>query len=725
MAVWAFFADSSFRGGLLKSDITPKALLFAVIALFLANAVMLRRGTESLADNFRWVVHTLQVQSAIHLVQGDVAIFNRSVRASRMVPEHPPVDPSLAANLMRDASQVQRLTLDNRSQQRHSGELKTLLDAQVARPVRPPFQPGNAGFETEIDDNTRHIMLLLGAMNAEEADLLRQRQDQTLAAERQINIDVVAQTATQILVAVLVFAFYLRSKQRKEAFEQAGREAHATLMSVLECTSDSVVTVGRDWSLIYGNRQAVESLPDFKLGADYWACFPAVLGTPTERYLRTAMVDRRPAKFENSYLPYGCSYRVEIFPVEQGVNIFFYDITEERRMQTALEVDKMQRELRIEELDVMTAELAGVNELLTSVMDSSSDGIIKIDSTWRIHYGNRVAMASLADFRVDADFWECFPALVSTHAEERLLTAMRDRVETNYEIFYGPYSGWYAVRVFPTGDGVSLFFSNITEEKKLRVQLEHEQLMREKRIEALSHMAGGLAHEISNPLAIIHGRATELLDLAAGEVPVASDEVRVACEDIVKTSNRASSILRGLRGFGREASQDEMQLASIYDIAEESVELQHSRFERHGVELRVRLDPELPLLLCRATQIGQILTNLLNNGFDAIVQAESVARWVEMTAVSDGESMIIEVTDSGPGIEDHFKTHLMEAFFTTKEFGVGMGIGLSLSRAMAQDHGGTLTLCSDRENTCFQLILPIVGDSAAGYAEPALVGVSH
>ena len=237
-------------------------------------------------------------------------------------------------------------------------------------------------------------------------------------------------------------------------------------------------------------------------------------------------------------------------------------------------------------------------------------------------------------------------------------------------------------------------------------KLELEQLLREKRIEALSHMAGGLAHEINNPLAIIQGRAIELKHLAAGDEPLAV-RVRAACENIIQTSDRAIKILRGLKGFGREASKDPMEFASIYEITEQCVELQQARFHTRNIEVRLALEPDIPLLLCRETQIGQILTNVLNNAFDAIVQSDSVERWISLTAERAEDNIHIDITDSGPGIEDHFKAHLMEPFFTTKELGLGMGVGLSLSRAIAQDHGGTLALCKDTEHTCFRLVLPI------------------
>ena len=358
-------------------------------------------------------------------------------------------------------------------------------------------------------------------------------------------------------------------------------------------------------------------------------------------------------------------------------------------------------------------ELATAYAHVSSVLESTSNSVVTISREWKLLYGNRKALESLPDFEVGKNYWSCFPAVLGSPTETLLRKAMSERCEIEYEIYFAPYETWYRAQGFPTDEGLSIFFSDITEEKKMQEQLDVEQLLREKRIEGLSHMAGGLAHEISNPLAIIHGRATDLRDLAMAEAPVAAVEVRTACDSILKTAERASSILRGLRGFAREANQDPMALASIYDIADESLELQQSRFDRNGIEVRVALDPGIPPLLCRETQIGQILTNLLNNAFDAIVQSEvkGADRWVGLTAASRDGKITVEVTDSGPGIADHFKAHLMEPFFTTKELGLGMGVGLSLSRAIAQDHGGTLMLCSDRKNTCFQLVLPITQDA--------------
>ena len=369
-------------------------------------------------------------------------------------------------------------------------------------------------------------------------------------------------------------------------------------------------------------------------------------------------------------------------------------------------------EIVVEERQRAAKEVANAYAQLSEALEFTSDMVMNIGPDWSIVYGNRKAAQALPDFGVGKNYWTSFPDTIGTITEESLRTAMDQRIPTRYEIFYAPYQRWFRVHAFPTDQGISCFFSDVTEDHTLREQLELEQILREKRIEALSHMAGGLAHEISNPLAIIHAKASDLAATAAAEVSLPAAGVMEVCSSIVGTSERAMGILRGLRGFAREAGNDPMEWAAIDSIVEQCVEIQESRYERHDVELRVTVEPELPLLLCREVQIGQIVTNLLNNAFDAIDQGECTERWVELTVRGRGPELLLEVVDSGPGIAENFRAHLMEPFFTTKKASKGMGVGLSLSRAIANDHGGALELLSGTRNTCFRLTLPLVSDTS-------------
>jgi signal transduction histidine kinase len=352
-------------------------------------------------------------------------------------------------------------------------------------------------------------------------------------------------------------------------------------------------------------------------------------------------------------------------------------------------------------------ELAAVNQRLHSVMNSTSELILQISPAWKILYGNREAAATLPDFHLGANVWTCFSSLKSTTAEKHLRDAMEGRTEQTFDNYYEPYDTWYRTHAFPAAEGISIFSQNITAEKKLEESLARERSLREKHVELMSHMAGGLAHEISNPLAIIHARASDLDEVAASGTPPSATEVRAACDSIVRTSDRAMRILRGLRGLSREASNDPMEFSDIVVICEQALELQATRFKRHQVEIRLTVAPDIPLVFCRETQIGQVVSNLLNNGFDAIMQSTVTERWISIGVGQVGENVYIRIGDSGPKIDLKIRARMMEPFFTTKKAGLGTGVGLSLSHAIADGHRGSLTLLEGTANTCFEFLIPI------------------
>ncbi len=352
-------------------------------------------------------------------------------------------------------------------------------------------------------------------------------------------------------------------------------------------------------------------------------------------------------------------------------------------------------------------ELSAAYEQVNSVLDCTSDGVVKIDRDWNLVYGNRVATESLPDFHIGRSYWSCFPGVRGSLLESSLLKAMHDRTEATYEVYYAPYQRWYRGHLYPSGDGLSIFFADVTATKVMEEDLKRARFLKDKHVEALSHMAAGLAHEINNPLAIIHASAGDLMQAARQRESLPRDEVVKACERIVKTSDRAIRILRGLRGFGRDADNDPMQTTSAYEMVEQCLELQGLRFERHEIDLHIELQDGLPYVECREAQICQIVTNLLNNAFDAIVDGADEERWVSLEATRAGPWLHLDVTNSGPEIPEDVKAHLMEPFFTTKEPGQGMGIGLSLSKAIALEHKGSLTLETGTKHTCFRLTLPV------------------
>jgi signal transduction histidine kinase len=219
---------------------------------------------------------------------------------------------------------------------------------------------------------------------------------------------------------------------------------------------------------------------------------------------------------------------------------------------------------------------------------------------------------------------------------------------------------------------------------------------------ALGEMSASVAHEVNNPLTAILLRA-QRLDVLARTDTVDAAAVRKTAHDIDRTVERIRRIVDALRAFARQGDEDPLRPELLAPIIEDTVELCAHRFRLRGVALRIDPIPEGLLVDCRGTQVAQVLLNLLSNAYDAVEHQDE--RWVQITVtVQDGE-VRIAVLDSGPGVPQEIADRIMEPFYTTKEIGRGTGLGLSLSKGIAEAHGGRLELDSRAHPTRFVLTL--------------------
>jgi C4-dicarboxylate-specific signal transduction histidine kinase len=248
---------------------------------------------------------------------------------------------------------------------------------------------------------------------------------------------------------------------------------------------------------------------------------------------------------------------------------------------------------------------------------------------------------------------------------------------------------------------------DLTGRKRVEQQLEasRAQMVSSSRLSALGMMAGGIAHEINNPLAVIHASAANISRMAeSGSVPVPA--VLKNCNRISQTADRISRIVRSLRHVAREGSADEFRETPVREIVDETLELCAEQFRAHNIRLAVSAVEPSAVISCREVQICQVLLNLLQNAYDELVDREG-ERWVKLDVTYCAGWVVFLVSDSGPGISPEDRAHIMEPFFTTKPVGKGTGLGLSISRSIALEHGGTLELDQQSPYTCFRLKLPL------------------
>lgn len=263
----------------------------------------------------------------------------------------------------------------------------------------------------------------------------------------------------------------------------------------------------------------------------------------------------------------------------------------------------------------------------------------------------------------------------------------------------------------PEVDSIVEISEDVTHEREVQQQLQDLQasnIHREK-MATLGEMAGGIAHEINNPLAIIQAKAGQLKKLIArGEI--APDKLLENLTKIEFTTERIAKIIWGLRAFSRGGDADPFEKISLIKVCSDAIEFSSERFRSSETMLSLDVTEDVEVE-CRQVQIAQCVLNLLNNSFDAIQALPE--KWVQVRLEkSHRGTALIRVIDSGSGIRDpKLIGKIMQPFYTTKEVGKGTGLGLSISKGLIESHGGSLSLNQENSHTEFTIEIPLVQSS--------------
>jgi two-component system, LuxR family, sensor kinase FixL len=216
-------------------------------------------------------------------------------------------------------------------------------------------------------------------------------------------------------------------------------------------------------------------------------------------------------------------------------------------------------------------------------------------------------------------------------------------------------------------------------------------------------MGAALAHELNQPLAALSIYLHSLQKLSASLAGDTAPMLRELVDKALRETARTSDIVRRMRRF-TSRSEPERQLVDMNAIAEESIDVAVIGNSRRTVIER-RYEIKLPLILADPNQIRQVMVNLLRNAVEATGNCPSPR--ITVTTLSHGRTISVIVADNGAGIEEWNVSRLFSAFESRKPH--GMGLGLVISRMIAQAHGGDLVLepVSGDSGACFRLHLPL------------------
>ena len=250
---------------------------------------------------------------------------------------------------------------------------------------------------------------------------------------------------------------------------------------------------------------------------------------------------------------------------------------------------------------------------------------------------------------------------------------------------------------------VTIYELRREKERQLEKLLEERSamLLSQSKLSALGEMTAGIAHEINNPLGIITNRTSHLRSHVMKD-SAQKDFIVRNLDQIEATSERMAKIINSLRNFSRDNKNEPFVKVPICRIVDETLAYCHDRFYLSGIKLEVDPYPQ-DEIECRVVQISQVLLNLLNNSFDAVLGSDKP--WVKISFENKESTLLIKVTDSVNGIPEAIRKKIMEPFFTTKEES-GTGIGLSISKGIVEDHKGRLFYDESSSHTRFVIELP-------------------
>ncbi|MDQ2868102.1 MAG: response regulator [Verrucomicrobiota bacterium] len=353
---------------------------------------------------------------------------------------------------------------------------------------------------------------------------------------------------------------------------------------------------------------------------------------------------------------------------------------------------------------------------LADILENTTDGFFALDYAWRFSYLNPEAETLLGRSRdelMGGELWEKFPELCGTVFEKNYRRVMARQEPVEFEACDAAGRTWFEVHAYPSGGGVSAFFRDVTERKRV----EDDRLTTGK-LESLGTLAGGIAHDLNNILTVISGN----IGLAQLEAPTDGHALLGCLNKAAQAAQQAANLSSQLLTFSKGGTPVK-KVVSVGELLSKA-----TNFALHGSSLRAEVDVPSDLWSAEVdpAQIEQVINALLINAREAMPNGGTVevsARNVQQegkpgAVLAAGRYLKICIADQGTGVPDALQTKIFDPYFTTKS--ASSGLGLSISFSIIKKHGGLLHLeHSSPGGAMFAIYLP------AAKTEPAAEKKSH
>jgi PAS domain S-box-containing protein len=375
---------------------------------------------------------------------------------------------------------------------------------------------------------------------------------------------------------------------------------------------------------------------------------------------------------------------------------------------------------------VMEKQLRDRENWLATTLRSIGDAVISADPEGRINYMNPVAEDLIglrlehAIGRPSNEVLKLLDKLTRSSLENPMEHAMRVGKTISIEGFLALPAGGERIVTDSTSPivddrgrilGAVMVFRDVSEQKRLQLQLEHAD-----RLASVGILAAGVAHEVNNPLAFILSNTRFALDEVRrrhADMPIArgspdgdwAAKVEDALEDALKGIDRVRRIAADLKAFCRNVP-DATAAIDLHEVLEHALALAGPELNQHA--RIVKKFGAIPAVEAESTRLEQVFVNILLNAAHAMPAHGGEANQVAIVTSTDGSGRaVVEVRDTGPGMTPEVLKRVFEPFFTTKDAGHGSGLGLSICHGIVRSYGGEIEIASQPgKGTVVRVALP-------------------
>jgi two-component system, NtrC family, sensor kinase len=243
------------------------------------------------------------------------------------------------------------------------------------------------------------------------------------------------------------------------------------------------------------------------------------------------------------------------------------------------------------------------------------------------------------------------------------------------------------------------------EQRSRQLDAARAKLIHSDRLASLGQLAASVAHEVNNPIGSVINLTMLLRRImgSGGIPPGREEEFRKHLQRIEEETTRVGRIVSDLLSFSRR-SKPQRDPSDLNAIVGKTIDLLHHKLDLAGVNAKLELDPALAQVPCDRSQIEQVLINLVMNAAEAVGRGGKVV----VRTAREPETALLEVADNGPGIPDDVLPRIYDPFFTTKDAGKGVGLGLAVVYGIVEAHGGSIDVNSRAgQGATFTVHLPM------------------